>query len=123
MSVAGFKFTAKRIDNRNPEFPDADAWSCKVTNPRGKTLQRQFFKGFGHRGVKPTLEEFMESMISDAECADNRTEWEFAKDLGYDYETREEIRRVHRIYTACTRIADRLEEFLTDAEREAFREE
>src|SRR5690348_13788737 len=101
MSVAGFKFTTQRIDKRNPEFPDADAWTCKVTNPRGKTLQRQFFKGYGHHGAKPTIREFMESLISDAECVAYRSEREFADDLGYGYETREEIRLVHRIYTAC----------------------
>lgn len=122
-ALEGFRFTAKSIDNRNAEFPNSDAWSCKVTNPRGKTLSRQYFKGYGHHGAEPTLEEFMESMISDAECVDYRSEAEFAEEFGYDYNDREEIARVHKIYNACTKISERLVEFLTEEEREAFRED
>jgi len=121
--LEGFRFTAKRINNTNREFPNADAWSCKVTNPSGKTLSRQYFKGYGHHGAKPTIEEFMGSLISDAECVEYRSEREFADDLGYDYSSREEIARVHKIYNACVKIADRLTEFLTADEREAFRED
>ena len=118
--LAGFKITSSWIPNTNAEFPNADAWRVRVTNPRGEVLQRQYFMGYGHKGAKPKLVDFMESMISDAECVEYVSEEGFAADLGYEYDTREEVARVHRIYTACERIRVRLEKFLTPEEREAF---
>ena len=117
----GFSITSTRIDNTNPEFKNSDAWRVTVKNPRGKTLSRKFYKGYGHKGAKPTLQEFMECMISDARCAEDYGSMEeFADNLGYERDTVSERRRVHRIYEACQKIATKLETFLTEEETAAF---
>ena len=121
--LEGFKINSVRIDNTNETFPNSDAWKVQITNPRGQTLTRKYYKGYGHKGAEPSIEEFMGSLISDADCVAYRSELDFANDLGYDYTTRQEIKYVHKIYKACEKIAERLETFLTPDEREAFTEQ
>lgn len=116
----GFRTSVTRIDNDNPDFPQSDAWMVRVTNPRGKMFQHKFYMGYGHNGRKPTLQEFMQSLIWDAESVQDRSEQEFAEDLGYEYESAADRRKARKTYNACQRIATKLETFLTEDEKEAF---
>ena len=123
MSVLdGFKFNAVRIDNnhQNDDMADMDAWRVTVTNPRGKRFQRQYFMGYGHNGAAPTLVDFMDCMISDADLVEFDSLEGFAADMGYDTDSISGMAKARRIYNACERVRVRLLEFLTDEEREAF---
>lgn len=118
---AGFKITSARINNTNKTFPNSDAWQVLVTNPEGKTLSHKYYKGYGHNGAKPELMEFMNSMVSDADCArDYPTVKEFAENLGYDFDTREDQKYAEKVFNQCVRINERIERFLTDEQREFF---
>jgi hypothetical protein len=118
--LAGFKISCKRIDNTNQEFPNSDAWQVRVTNPRGEVLQRQYFKGYGHKGAEPGLVEFMDCLISDADLVAYDSLEGFAENMGYDTDSISGMKRARRVYNACERIRVRLETFLTLEEREAF---
>lgn len=120
---AGFKITSTRIANTNKTFPNSDAWQVKVTNPEGKTLSHKFYKGYGHNGAKPELMEFLNSLVLDASFAQDYTDpMDFAKDLGYPLETRQEQRKAESVFKQCQKINERLERFLTDEQREFFRD-
>jgi hypothetical protein len=120
--LAGFKITATRIDNNhtNDDMANMDAWRITVTNPRGERFQRQFFMGYGHRGKAPELLDFMECMISDAECVEYDSLEGFMENMGYDTDSISATAKAKRVYRACERIGKRLEVFLTPEEREAF---
>jgi hypothetical protein len=118
--LEGFKIRTVRIDNTNEDFPNADAWQVTVTNPRGQRLQRQYFKGYGHKGAKPELVEFMDCMISDADLVEYESLEGFAANMGYDTDSISGMKKARRIYNSCERIRVRLLEFLTEPERVAF---
>lgn len=125
MSVLdGFKFNAVRIDNnhQNDDMANMDAWRVTVTNPRGKRFQRQFFMGYGHKGAAPTLVDFMDCMISDADLVEYDTLEGFAADMGYDTDSISGMAKARSIYNSCERVRVRLLEFLTTDERLAFME-
>lgn len=120
--LKGFKFTATRIDNNHvdDDMVNMDAWRVTVTNPRGQRFQRQYFMGYGHKGRAPELVEFMDCMISDADLVAYDSLEGFAESMGYDTDSISGMAKARRIYKACERIAARLEDFLTEEEREAF---
>lgn len=113
--MSNFKFTAIRTENTRKDFKNADAWTVRITNPRGGTMQRKYYMGTGHKGRKPTLAEVMESLLTDAACVVDTNLSEFMADYGY-----EEASHARKAYNACRRTADRLETFLTAEERESF---
>ena len=122
MSIAdGFKIKSVGIANLTEDFPDADAWDVTVTNPRGQTLTQKYYKGSAHKGAAPEVMEFMNALVSDADCVAHRDSVEeFAADLGYEIDTPEELWHVTKIYKACQKTAQRLETFLTWQERTVF---
>lgn len=100
---------------------NATAWTCTVKNPRGKTFTRKFYMGPGHNGRKPTVMDFMSCIASDAASIDNsRSFEEWASDLGYEIEVPSDRRRAYKIYEQCVTINERMKDFLTDEERDAF---
>jgi len=120
--LAGFKITATRIDNNhyNDDMANMDAWRVRITNPRGKTFQRQYFMGFGHGGKAPGLVDFMDTMISDAVLVAYESLEGFMESMGYDTDSISQTAKAKSVYRACERVAARLEGFLTPEEREAF---
>jgi hypothetical protein len=119
--LAGFKITSTRIDNNHTDdMANMDAWRVRVTNPRGKTFQRQYFMGYGHKGRAPELVEFMDNMISDADLVAYDSLEGFMENMGYDTDSISQTAKAKRVYRSCERVAARLEEFLTQEEREAF---
>lgn len=117
--MSDFKFSAVRTENHSKVFKNEDAWTVRVTNPRGKTFQRKFYMGSGHKGVAPTLEDFMFAVISDADSYEGaRDAGDFMAEYGY-----EEYSHALRAYNACQRTAVALSSFLTAEERARFREE
>lgn len=113
--MSDFKFTASRTDSTDPSFRNSDAWTVRITNPRGETMQRKFYMGYGLKGRKPTLAEVMECLITDAACVADTDLSEFTASLGYA-----DASHARKAYNACRRTADRLETFLTEEERESF---
>jgi hypothetical protein len=113
--MSEFKITANRTANRNLNFPYADAWTVRITNPRGQVIQRQYYMGTGHNGRKPTLAEVMESLTTDAACVADTNLSEFIRDYGY-----EDYKDGQKAYNACKRTANRLETFLTEDEWSQF---
>lgn len=115
----GFKMTAERTDNHNKNFRNADAWTVRITNPRGEKLQRKFYMGYGHKGATPKLADVMEALITDAACYESADGSPAAFMAEFGYEDRAEAIKA---YKACQRTAERLETFLTEDERLAFTE-
>lgn len=70
-----------------------------------------FSMGYGHNGAEPTAEQVLDCLASDASSVDGQTFEGWARDLGYD----EDSRSAERIYSACERGAARLRRFLGDA--------
>jgi hypothetical protein len=116
--MSDFKFTASRTENTDKNFPNATAWRVRITNPRGETMTRKFYMGSGHKGRKPTLNEVMFSLITDAACVMDTNPREFMADYGY-----EEYAHALKAYRACTRTAEKLETFLLDDEYALFTED
>jgi hypothetical protein len=120
--MSTFKMTAERIDNTNPSFPDADAWKVRIINPRGNRFTTKFYMGVGHKGAEPKLADVLGSLIADAECVEGRSLEEFAEDLGYEIDSIKAAKQCEKTYNACLKIAERLESFLTEDEREEYRD-
>jgi hypothetical protein len=120
--MSAFKITSERIDNTNKSFPNSDAWKVRIINPRGLRYTTKFYKGYGHNGAAPTLEEVLSSLILDAECVEDRSLEEFAEDLGYQISSLADAKQCEKAYKACLKASERLETFLTETEREAYRD-
>lgn len=120
--MSDFKMTAERIDNTNETFQDADAWKVRIINPRGNRYTTKYYMGYGHKGAEPKVEDVLSSLISDAECVEDRSLEEFAEDLGFEINSIRDAKRVEKTYKKCLKIAERLESFLTEDEREEYRD-
>lgn len=92
--------TAERTDS-NPHMDNSremDHW--RVTLRRGsKRMSLVFSKGFGHNGAKPTAAEVLDCLASDASSVDGNNFEDWARELGYD----EDSRKAQRTYNTIER--------------------
>lgn len=103
---------AEKVD-RNPNLIDED-WAATARHFRvtlrmkNRRLTTYFSQGPGiERDPRP--EDVLDCLASDAADVENNTSFEeWAKDLGYDPDSR----RAERVYRACLREAARLRRFL-----------
>lgn len=66
--------------------------------------------GIGHKGKKPTLEDVIDSLRSDAECVEGMDPFEFMSELGFD-----NPRKTRTVYNACLKIRDDLKQLLGES--------
>lgn len=106
---------AKRPDSLMSDTPMGH-WRCTLSRPvdgpgPGSPKQRMtvyFSMGLGHAGREPEIAEVLDSLASDAASAEYDSFEGWARDMGYDEDSRQAL----RIYRACERIGERLERFL-----------
>lgn len=89
---------------RNDNFKNADGWTCTIEY-KGKSMTVPFYKGSGHHGAKPELEEVLNCLFSDAYSVINTNDFEdWANDFGYDTDSRQ----AEKIYKQCVKIGNQL---------------
>lgn len=118
----GITITVHRVD-QNPNMPDSDHmdnWRIALKRPGGKIMGTYFSKGIGHKGAKPTVDEVLECLISDAWTVKNSNSFEdWAAELGYD----EDSRKAEKTYKIIKKQSEELEDFLGMAIPEIEEEE
>lgn len=99
-------------DHIPESFQDSDAWTVTLTRDSGETFVTPFFKGRGHHGKPPTIEEVLECILSDAECwEDSQGDFEdWCVALGYDNDSIKAL----RIFEAMEEQTIKLQRFLGD---------
>lgn len=101
--------SARSVDS-NPDMDDTkypmDHW--RVTLRRaGHSLTVSFSMGQAHNGIRPTADEVLNCLVSDARASET-TFADFCSEFGYD----EDSRKAERTYKACRRIGAKLAKFL-----------
>lgn len=97
------EFDAKYGAEHNPNFENADGWTCTI-GYKGNKIEVPFYMGVGHYGRQPQKEEVLDTLFMDAESTDlNFDEW--CAELGYD----DDSIRALEVYKACKRIAEDLD--------------
>jgi hypothetical protein len=93
----------------NENFRTSDGWTCTLKYD-GKQYTIPFYKGSGHGGSEPTVEEVLECLFQDANTADNARDFEdFASEMGYDSDSK----KAEKIFIQCQRISDNLKRLFT----------
>ncbi len=109
----GLRMRCRSVDE-NPSMEgseDMDHWACHITNGNGRRIRVTFSMGRGHNGVKPTLEEVLDCLASDAAGVDNSGGFEdWALEYGYDTDSR----KAHRTWQAVCREYSKLERMFGD---------
>ena len=78
---------------------------------RKERLTTYFSKGYGHNGAKPTAEEVLDCLASDAGTVENTPDFEdFCSEFGYDSDSR----KAEKTWKAIQHSASRLRNFLGD---------
>lgn len=107
--TAGISMEATYADrNPNMDGPDMDHWRCVFRKDRAR-MTTYFSMGMGHNGRKPTADQVLECLISDASSIDNARGFDdWCSDFGYDTDSR----KAEKTYSACKRATDKLRAFL-----------
>lgn len=99
----------------------AKTYACKVmagaltSAVKRKPISVQFTKGRAHTDA-PTTNEVVAALIEDARTSESVSSAKhLAQDFGYDYSTAKDRLRVHSIYRAINRNANKLRELLGTA--------
>jgi hypothetical protein len=105
--------TEKAAENPNMTDFDGDNWkvTLRVENGKGgcRRMTSYYSMGSGHGGREPKLKEVIECLASDAASVENsRSMEEWARDLGYD----EDSRKAEKIFKACQKGAEKLKTLL-----------
>lgn len=108
----GISSTATLADS-NPNMVPDDGDSMthwRVTLHRGRARMTVYYSmGSAHAEREPTTQDVIDCIVSDAGSVDSaRSFEEWARDLGYDSDSRS----AHRTYAICKRQAERLQKFL-----------
>ncbi len=113
--------TAERV-SANPNMADSrdmDHWKVVFTRRRsfgggdrsGQIIARMttyFSMGYGHNGAEPRAKDVLDCLASDASSVDQEVFEEWARNMGYD----EDSRKAEKVYRACEHGAKRLKKFL-----------
>lgn len=102
------KMTSEKAkDNPHMNALDMDHWKCKIT--QGKhSMTLYFSKGYGHNGKEPQLDEVLDCLASDASSVINSDFEEWARDMGFD----EDSRKAEKTYKTIERQSDKLQRLL-----------
>lgn len=87
--------------------PQASHWLCTFTNADGATFDTYFSMGSAYT-EEPTAEQVMDCLSSDAESIQYAGFEEWAREMGYD----EDSRRAERTYNLIEQQARELKAFL-----------
>ena len=102
------------ISTKVPENPnmadhkDMDHWFVRIKTKAGTNMSLYFSKGFGHNGKAPNVAEVLESLTMDASSVHGHDFETWARDLGYDTDSR----KAEKIYKACQKLRDKMLRFL-----------
>lgn len=107
---AGLKMSATSIQTNPPAWARMmDGWRCTFRMD-GRSFTMTFWMGPGHQGRRPTAEEVMECVLSDAAIRENTSgAWELMEEFGY-----ESGREAERVWQAIVGQTTRLKRFLGD---------
>ncbi len=97
--------------DENPNMADmpqgSSHWRCVLRHDR-RQLTTYFSMGPAH-SHQPTVREVLDCLASDASCVENARDFEeFARELGYDTDSR----KAERIYNVCRKQSARLARLL-----------
>ncbi len=114
---AGLTMTAGRTDS-NPNMDSSTAMDhWKVTIRAGRSrMSTVFSMGYGHKGNAPTLADVLDCLASDASSVAQADYDEWARDMGYDTDSR----KAERTYKACVRQGEKLKRLLGDSAYETL---
>lgn len=98
----------KAAENQNMTDFEGDHWKV-VIKKNGRRMTSYYSMGYGHKGREPKLKEVLDCFASDASSVENlRSLEEWARDLGYD----EDSRKAEKIYKTIGKQAERLKTLL-----------
>lgn len=90
----------------NENFKNSDGWTCTIEY-NGNEMTVPFYKGSGHYGAEPELEEVLNCLFQDAYSVINARDFEdWANEFGYDTDSRQ----AENTYNECIKIANQLNE-------------
>ena len=111
LTAHGITMTAKRVD-QNPNMGDAtmDHWQCVFRKGR-QSFKTFYSMGSAHRGKEPKAAEVLNCLASDAASVVNTGGFEeWARDLGFDPDSR----KAEKIFNTIEKQATKLAKFLGD---------
>jgi hypothetical protein len=87
-------------------------FTVQLVHPSGRTLETQFSHGLGYNPDDiPAAADVFDCLVSDADAIDFDTFEDWAREYGYDTDSR----KAERDYHACRKTADQLLTFLGGA--------
>jgi hypothetical protein len=100
-------------DKQDEWQQQSDGWHCTLRY-KGRQYSFDFWKGIGHHGSEPTVDDCLDALLSDSAGADNTFE-DFCGEFGYDTDSR----KAERIYKQCQKVRENMERLLGE-DFEAF---
>jgi len=110
MQVSEIKLTCEWGAPDNPEWMEADGWTCKLRY-QGRQMTFPFYMGMGLNGREPGLDDVLHCLLSDWDAGEQSFE-EFCSDMGYD----EDSRRAEKVWQTCRKAAERTARLFRDKE-------
>lgn len=107
----GITIKSRRVDS-NPSMPDFQGDHYRVTlRLKRHSMTIAYSKGYGHKGVEPTVEEVLDCLALDADGHAQAVDFDdWARDYGYDTDSR----RAYSIYREIDRQSGKLKALLDD---------
>lgn len=92
------------------DFKNSDPWKVTLKYARAQ-MTIPFYKGAGHYGAEPTIEEVLDCLLMDYSSWDSANDFEdWANEFGYDTDSR----KAEKIYKKVEKQSRRLKQFLGD---------
>lgn len=108
---AGITMRAAEVQTRSDGLMAGNMthWRIALTREGFPTLRTFFSMGSAHNGHKPTLEEVVGNLVSEAQDADMSVQ-EFAREMGYD-----DLREARKVHLAIVKNTDALRDLLGES--------
>lgn len=118
LHVMGVSISSMEIEERNDRlshWTNASHW--KITARRGSySFQFLYSMGEAHRGI-PKIDDVFYSLLMDASMVDSHENLDdFASNMGYNNEDKQEKMRANRVWRECKRTDARLNHMFTEEE-------
>lgn len=112
LTVHGITMTAEQVDrNPNMDATDMDHWRCTFRRQR-RVFTSYYSMGYGHNGKQPDAADVLDTLASNATSVANTQSFEeWARDLGFDPDSR----KAERTYRTIEGQSAKLAKFLEDA--------
>lgn len=108
---AGITMLATEVQTRSDDLMSGNMthWRIALTRKGFPTLRTFFSMGSAHNGRRPTLEEVVGNLVSEAQDSDMSVQ-DFANEMGYD-----DLRKARKVHLAIVKNTDALRDLLGES--------